>query len=1175
MMGQLTRAARPVGWARRALVRAASSTSSAASSRPAFALESAPEELRSKFKVVSNEFLEEHGAWAALLEHKATGGRMVSVEAPTESGGDEKVFGIAFSTPPANSAGVAHILEHSVLCGSERYPCKEPFAELLRSSQQTFLNAMTYPDRTVYPVASLNEKDFRNLVGVYMDAVFRPRLSPWTLMQEGWRLEPKEDGARHGLSGVVYSEMKGVYSSADSLHAVACGQALFEGQSYGVSSGGDPPAIPSLSYRDFVDFHRRNYRPERAHVFFWGDDDVAERLRVVDEYFAKGNIHDEPGCADGAGDPLPDGWPLPQGLKPWWPRGGDDGPSYSPVSPDATVPVPDHEVLATPPWGAPRSVRVVYPSPSTDEARTDDDSGHFVSLCWALQDGGVREGEAGFLGDCDRLGLLLLSSLLLGTQSAPLYRRAIQRTGASAVIGGGLASHTRQGVFEVGVKGVWKQALLGDASAPDDDVSARVQKELLGILEEVAADGFVSEHVEAELNTLEFAVREFGAGGTPKGLSLFLGMAGPWIYGREPLGEMRFERSLQQLRERIAADGSGYLVGLLREHLLDNAHRATVHSVPSSDVADRLRKAEDEAVAAAVGAMGEEERQRLQEASVTLKRRQETPDSEAAIATIPVLTRADLKREAAVIPSHDSVVSAGPGSGLLRSYALPSTNGISHVSASFDVGAYVRPDQVQWLPLFAQLLTTTGTADRDDVAMSHVIGAATGGIAASATATPVVGQRGAARLVMTLGGKALDARVPDLSAIMLDLLLTAPLGARHDLLAAQVRESVAATEGSLVSAGHRHAMSVLGATLSFPGEISHAMGGLPQLAFLRDLRSRLDAGGSATEEAHAEAAEALEAVRSAVLAAARDSRDGAGTLLTALGGPESIAAAQEAAVAVATGAAAAPHASSHPLPTPSEHATLGRAVGQGSSLACDMRPLQHMGQPGGYLDSAHAVTDGQPAPRVAVLVPSTVSYVCQAGIGFDAAPDGDVLPGPASAHVSSSVLSLGHLWDSVRVRGNAYGAGSSVDAVSGAVSFWSYRDPRIQGTLDDFAASADWMRSSYGGSDDDAVDRAVISSVGGIDKPASPVDKASQATTRWLLGLDPETVQRRRESILDASTQVSADLGDAIDLAASDERRRVCVVTGRDAAMADGIIGSDGAAADGWTVVDAFGTQRS
>ena len=179
-----------------------------------------------------------------------------------------KVFGITFRTPSPDSTGIAHILEHSVLCGSAKYPLKEPFIELIKGSLQTFLNAFTYPDKTCYPVASQNTADLYNLIDVYLDAVFFPRLTAEVFEQEGWHYELEEPGGELSCKGVVFNEMKGAYSSPDSLLDRLGLQSLFPDTSYGLDSGGDPVKIPTLSFEQFIDFHQRYYQPGNSRILF-------------------------------------------------------------------------------------------------------------------------------------------------------------------------------------------------------------------------------------------------------------------------------------------------------------------------------------------------------------------------------------------------------------------------------------------------------------------------------------------------------------------------------------------------------------------------------------------------------------------------------------------------------------------------------------------------------------------------------------------------------------------------------------------------------------------------------------------------------------------------------------------------------------------------------------------
>lgn len=232
------------------------------------------------FKLIREQFVREFNGTVKEYRHEPTGAEIISVE----NTHNNKVFGITFRTPPSDSTGVAHILEHTVLCGSRKYPLKDPFVQLLKGSLQTFLNAMTYPDKTVYPVASQNEQDFYNLVDVYLDAVFFPRITPAFFRQEGWHYELETPDAPLTCKGVVYNEMKGAYSSPDNLLLERSQQALFPDTTYGLDSGGNPAKIPTLTYQDFRKFHETWYHPSNARIFFYGNDNPERRLKILGDY---------------------------------------------------------------------------------------------------------------------------------------------------------------------------------------------------------------------------------------------------------------------------------------------------------------------------------------------------------------------------------------------------------------------------------------------------------------------------------------------------------------------------------------------------------------------------------------------------------------------------------------------------------------------------------------------------------------------------------------------------------------------------------------------------------------------------------------------------------------------------------------------------------------------------
>mmetsp|Transcript_6887 Transcript_6887/g.10977 ORF Transcript_6887/g.10977 Transcript_6887/m.10977 type:complete len:1071 (+) Transcript_6887:114-3326(+) len=350
--------------------------------------------VNEKYDIVKEDYIKEFDAFTTLYKHKKSGAEVMSVQIDDNN----KVFGITFRTPPEDDTGVPHILEHSVLCGSRRYPSKEPFVDLLKGSLQTFLNAFTYPDRTCYPVASQNTKDFYNLINVYLDAVLFPRAvqDPLVLKQEGWHLEAEGPEAPLTYKGVVYNEMKGVYSNPDSLMGRACQQALFPDNEYAVDSGGDPKAIPDLTFEYFQGFHAKYYHPANSRVYFYGDDDPAKRLELLDEYLGEFEAPAEP---------------APSAIT-WQP-------------------------LRAEPW------KVVEHFPA--EAGGGE-AQHMVSVNWLL--------NAGPLSAQEGLALTVLDHLLCGTPASVLQRTLDESGLGSQFIGGGLDDTLLQHTFSAGLKGV-------------------------------------------------------------------------------------------------------------------------------------------------------------------------------------------------------------------------------------------------------------------------------------------------------------------------------------------------------------------------------------------------------------------------------------------------------------------------------------------------------------------------------------------------------------------------------------------------------------------------------------------------------------------------------------------------------------------------------------------------
>ncbi|MBQ2546532.1 MAG: insulinase family protein, partial [Clostridia bacterium] len=235
------------------------------------------------YELLYEETLDDIQSAGIVLRHKKSGARVCILPNDDEN----KLFCAAFRTPPEDSTGVCHIIEHTVLCGSKNFPSRDPFMQLAKGSLNTFLNAMTYPDKTLYPVASCNDKDFKNLMNVYMDAVFYPNIYKYRqiFMQEGWHYELDSPGDELKINGVVYSEMKGAMSSPDRTVWDELNTVLLPDTTYGVNSGGDPDVIPDLTYEYYLNFHRSHYHPSNAYIFLYGNCDMNERLAWMDENY--------------------------------------------------------------------------------------------------------------------------------------------------------------------------------------------------------------------------------------------------------------------------------------------------------------------------------------------------------------------------------------------------------------------------------------------------------------------------------------------------------------------------------------------------------------------------------------------------------------------------------------------------------------------------------------------------------------------------------------------------------------------------------------------------------------------------------------------------------------------------------------------------------------------------
>jgi Zn-dependent M16 (insulinase) family peptidase len=531
-------------------------------------------------EVVELPELEAAGIWA---RHQKSGAEVFHIlnEDP------ENLFAFGFATTPEDSTGVAHILEHSVLCGSEDYPLKDAFLVLAQGSLQTFLNAWTFPDKTLYPASSVNEHDYFNLMAVYGDAVFRPLLSEWTFMQEGHRLFFAPEGnspqsKELQITGVVYNEMKGAYSSLDAYADLWSVKAVLPDTPYALESGGDPEQIPGLTWEGLKEFHRTRYAPANCRIFLAGNIPTEKQLVFLDERFLSR---------------------LPRGK--------------------AAPPIP----LAAR-WDSPRTIRVPCPAGGEQKA--------MVFLSWLC--GAAADPE-------EITALLVLTEILLGHDGSPLTRALIESgLGEDLAPVTGLETEIQEALFVAGLRGV-----KGREESGGQDPGAVVEALILRELRRLVREGIPQEEIEAALLSLEFSNREIRRSGGPFSLVWLRRSFRGWLYGKKPWERLLFVPVFTALKERIARE-KGFFESLIQKYLLDNPHRALVLLEPEPGYLEKKEAALTQALAQQAGALSGEERRLITEKNAELERLQAQGEAEETLARIPHLSRQDLSGDLAAIP---------------------------------------------------------------------------------------------------------------------------------------------------------------------------------------------------------------------------------------------------------------------------------------------------------------------------------------------------------------------------------------------------------------------------------------------------------------------------------------------------------------------------------------------
>lgn len=689
------------------------------------------------YEIISTEELPDISGFGIVLRHKKSGARIAVIS----NEDNNKVFSIGFRTPPEDSTGVAHILEHSVLCGSERFPVKDPFVELVKGSLNTFLNAMTYPDKTLYPVASCNDRDFANLMEVYLDAVLFPNICKHReiFLQEGWHYELEDAAAEITYNGVVYNEMKGVFSSPKEVLFSAMLEQLFPDTSYSVEYGGTPDAIPELSYEQFLAFHKRYYHPANSYIYLYGDMDVRERLEWMDrEYLSR----------------------------------------FEKISLDSSIKIQE-------PFARQKTVESFYSVNNAEEAKSAAYFAYNVAV--GAEPDPVRD-----------TALSLLCTALVNVPGAPV-KQALIAAGIGEDVSAMYTEDVQQPFFS-----------LVAQNAPEDK-----GEEFLTIVTDTIKDcirkGIHKKSLMAALNSIEFSMREADSGTCPKGLRYGQMMLTTWLYDdTKVFDSLHWSPVFKKLKELLATD---YFERLAQEYLLDNTHGVFLKLLPKVGLLAEKEAVLAEKLAAYKAGLTEKELAALVEQTKALKRYQEKPSTAEELATIPRLTREDIRKESSPIINEVKTMN-----GITALHQELFSNGIAYVRLLFDMRK-LPAELLPYASLLGGLFGRMDTKHHSYLDLNNEININTGGISTDIMTTSRYDDIHRYKVYFTVEGKAMYDRVPELMSCFGELL-TETVFDQTDRIREVLLELKSGLEDTCTEMAHR---AVLRRATSYFAEVGVAM----------------------------------------------------------------------------------------------------------------------------------------------------------------------------------------------------------------------------------------------------------------------------------------------------------------------------------------------------------------
>lgn len=672
-----------------------------------------------EYEILDEHRVEDVQSDGFILRHKKSGARIAILS----NNDDNKVFYIGFRTPPEDETGVPHIIEHTTLCGSKKFPVKDPFIELAKGSLNTFLNAMTYPDKTVYPVASCNDQDFKNLMDVYLDAVFNPNITKYEeiFKQEGWHYELTGKDDELKINGVVYNEMKGAYSSPDEVLSSQIYRSLFPDNTYSKDSGGNPEYIPKLTYEAYLDFYHKYYHPSNSYIYLYGDMDVVERLEWLDREYL--SLYD-----------------------------------YKKVN---------SEINKQPAFDEIKNVEAQY-SITMDDSQENKT---YLSYNRVVGDS---------LDEMLYQAFDVLDYALVSSPGAPVKQALID-----AGIGDDVYGSYDAGILQPVFSFVAKNANASQAEEFESIIE--------NTLKEIVKTGINKEALLAGINSSEFKFREADFGQFPKGLLFGLNCLDSWLFDdMKPFIHLECLGTFAKLRKAVDTD---YFEKLIQEYLLDNTHGSSVTVKPKRGLGNEREEALAKELSDYKASLSDEEIKKLIEDTEHLKKYQEEPSSDEDLRKLPMLTRADMKKNAMPFSNiEDELLDVKVVRHDIES------NGIDYISFLFDAGDFAQ-SELGYLGFFTNALGLVSTEKYSYTDLANATNIYTGGISTGTASHPDIKDRNNFVFKFEVKLKVLEKNLDKALELMEQMLLSSDFTDTKRLgeLVAQIK---ARLQANLSSSGH-------------------------------------------------------------------------------------------------------------------------------------------------------------------------------------------------------------------------------------------------------------------------------------------------------------------------------------------------------------------------------------